>query len=98
MASDHIFDWDQNKNRLNLEKHRVSFETAILVFNDPSQLTKFDRVKDGEDRWHTIGYIGRIPILVVHVYRMVSGRELIRIISARKADTHDKALYRKGIR
>ena len=98
MLSNLIFDWDPLKDQLNLKDHKISFETARLVFDDQSQFTKFDRVKDGEDRWHTIGFVGQVPIIVVHTYRMVNGKEVIRIISARRADNHEKHLYRKGTR
>jgi uncharacterized DUF497 family protein len=43
------FLWDEKKSRLNLAKHRISFETAALVFEDPHSLSHFDRVKDGEE-------------------------------------------------
>jgi uncharacterized DUF497 family protein len=31
------FEWDEAKNRKNQKKHDVSFETASLVFDDPTQ-------------------------------------------------------------
>jgi len=37
------FTWDERKNRVNQQKHGVSFETAILVFDDPYHLTRQDR-------------------------------------------------------
>jgi uncharacterized DUF497 family protein len=52
-----IFEWDKDKNRTNKEKHNLSFETAKDVFLDPNMLCKLDRTKDGEQRWHAIGYI-----------------------------------------
>ena len=41
---DHLFEWDDAKNRRNLSKHKLSFETAILVFDDPCSLSTPDRV------------------------------------------------------
>jgi len=38
------FEWDEGKNRRNLAKHKVSFETASLVFEDPRALSIQDRV------------------------------------------------------
>ena len=29
------FEWDENKNTINKEKHKISFETAAYVFDDP---------------------------------------------------------------
>ena len=49
------FIWDEEKNRRNVAKHRVSFETAALVFEDPNALSIQDRFADGEQRWQTAG-------------------------------------------
>ena len=51
------FEWDEAKNRRNLAKHRISFETAKLVFEDPHHLSVHDRVVEGEKRWQTFGMI-----------------------------------------
>ncbi|MCH7650244.1 MAG: BrnT family toxin, partial [Nitrospinae bacterium] len=44
------FEWDKNKNRRNLAKHKVSFETAQLVFDDSNALRLKERVGGGEER------------------------------------------------
>lgn len=44
------FTWDERKNRANQQKHRISFETAILVFDDPLHVSIQDREVDGEAR------------------------------------------------
>jgi uncharacterized DUF497 family protein len=63
------FEWDENKNRLNLRKHDVRFETAVLVFDDPYAITQRDRTFDGEERWIMVGAIGPGSILlVVHTF------------------------------
>jgi uncharacterized DUF497 family protein len=49
------FEWDENKNRQNLLKHEVRFETAALVFDDPHALTQRDQSSDDEERWITLG-------------------------------------------
>ena len=54
------FEWDENKNRLNLRKHGVRLETAVLVFDDPYAITQRDRTFDDEERWITVGTIGRV--------------------------------------
>jgi len=36
------FEWDENKNRTNIKKHKVSFHEAKSVFNDPEALVIFD--------------------------------------------------------
>ena len=45
------FEWDEDKNRRNLVKHKVSFETASLVFDDPRMVSIQDRMVEGEERW-----------------------------------------------
>jgi hypothetical protein len=49
------FEWDDSKNRQNLRKHDVHFETAVLVFDDPYALTQRDLTFEAEERWITVG-------------------------------------------
>ncbi len=58
---------DETKNRINQRKHRLSFETAQLAFNDPLALSRPDPYP-GEERWRTIGIIGTVAVLVVHTW------------------------------
>jgi uncharacterized DUF497 family protein len=94
-----VFAWDENKNRINRRKHGVPFETAALVFEDPNLVSYPDRTVDAgpfgnEERWHTIGRVGGIALLlVVHTSEEQHGEEEIRIISARKASRRERALY-----
>jgi uncharacterized DUF497 family protein len=65
----------------------IRFEEAVLVFDDPYHLSLQDRHENGEFRWQTIGLVQvTIVIMVAHTVRFESGDEVIRIISARKAD------------
>ncbi len=50
-------EWDEGKSRRNTMKHRVSFETARLVFDDPYVLSIQDRVVEGEERWQSVGMV-----------------------------------------
>lgn len=90
------FTWDAKKNRLNRRKHRVSFETAALVFDDPFHVSILDREVDGEWRWQTIGVVGamQVPLLVAHT--VDEEAEMIRIISARKATRRERNVYAQG--
>jgi uncharacterized DUF497 family protein len=91
------FEWDEAKSRRNRVKHRISFETAMSVFDDPNLLSLFDRIADGEERWQSLGLIdGVIVALVAHTYREEEGDEAIRIISARKATPRERTWYEKG--
>ncbi len=90
------FEWDVDKNLSNKKKHAgIDFETASRIFADPNLLLREDRVIDGEQRWHGIGVVRKIVLLVVHVYREENpnGEEVIRIISAREADQRERRIY-----
>jgi uncharacterized DUF497 family protein len=91
-------EWDQAKNETNQAKHGIDFETAQLVFDDACCVTFVERVTDGEERWHAIGSIEKIIILVVvHTYREEASDEVIRIISARPATRRERKLYAQAI-
>jgi uncharacterized protein len=88
------FEWDERKSRENLAKHRISFETATLVFEDPLAVSAPDRVVEGEQRWQTLGMVDDVVILLVaHTYEEDNGEEIIRIISARKATPRERTIY-----
>ncbi len=89
------FMWDENKNISNKEKHGVSFEQARDVFSDPFQLSILDeRFSYFDERWITVGNTNDNYILVVvHLYFDDDGEEIIRVISARNATTHERRQY-----
>jgi uncharacterized DUF497 family protein len=78
------FEWDERKAAVNRRKHGLSFETAILVFNDPYSKTEIDDTEHGELRWRTIGLASETLIVVVHTRIETDECEIIRIVSARK--------------
>ena len=91
------FIWDEEKNRRNLAKHKISFETARLVFEDPFALSRMERIVDGEERRQTIGLIGAVVVvLVAHTYYEELDEPAIRIISARKATSHERKQYEEN--
>lgn len=91
------YEWDANKARSNQIKHGIRFDDAVLVFDDPRHLSRQDRIENGEHRWQTLGLVhGIIVILVAHTVRFESGYEIIRIISARKADSKERYRYEHG--
>ena len=87
------FEWDEDKNRRNLARHKISFATATLVFNDPNALSVQDRLVEGEERWQTLGMVSGTVLLVAHTYRGEAGDEVIRLISARKATAGERLAY-----
>jgi uncharacterized DUF497 family protein len=91
------FEWDEQKNRQNLHKHDVRFETAVLVFDDPYAITQRDFTFEDEERWITVGAIGPGSILlVVHTFYEEHDEEVIRVISARAAESHERRAYEEA--
>jgi uncharacterized protein len=84
------FEWDHAKAQSNLAKHGVSFEAARLVFDDVFALEHFDFAgKPPEPRYITTGMANGVILTVVYSER----GDRIRIISARKATTHEQREY-----
>jgi uncharacterized DUF497 family protein len=90
------FEWDTAKAAQNVRKHGISFETAVQVFADPHHVSDQDRIEGGEYRWQTIGWVqGLALLLVAHSWTDSDGVEVIRIISARRADRREKVKYER---
>ena len=87
------FEWDEEKNRRNLAKHKISFETARLIFDDPQALSVLDRIVEGEERWQTLALISGVVVIVAHTFRDEAGEEVLRLISARKATANERRSY-----
>ena len=84
------FEWDEAKARRNLAKHGVSFEAAALTFDDPFALEHLDLESDlNEARLIITGMVNSVILTVVYIER----GDRIRIISARKATTHEEREY-----
>jgi uncharacterized protein len=91
------FEWDDVKSLRNLKKHRISFATAQLAFDDPRLVSIQDRVVDGEERWQAIGMIAdTLIVLAAFTYREFQGNESVRIISARKATRDERRIYEEA--
>lgn len=88
---DSEFEWDDEKAESNLKKHRVSFDEAATIFNDPNVATIPDPDHlENEERFVSIGrsVINRL-LAVIHTFRLTR----IRLISARKATKAEKKRY-----
>ena len=89
------FTWDEVKNKSNVAKHGVEFETARLVFDDPHVVIEQDREVDDEPRWQAIGRANEnLVLLVAHV--VLDSEDLIHIISARRAAPQERRRYEKN--
>jgi uncharacterized protein len=89
------FEWDEHKNQSNLIKHGFDFADAFRIFNLP-MVVEFDERQDyGEDRCVGIGLLnGRV---VVVVYTELD-EETVRIISLRKALSHERRRYEQYLK
>lgn len=84
-----IFDWDNAKEEANRKKHRIDFKTAAKVFLDPFAVEFDDRDASGETRFNAIGLVDGRMLFVTYTVR----GDVIRIISARGAEPHEKRKY-----
>ena len=67
---------------------------AVRVFTDPYALVEQDRIENGEERWQTIGVVeGVLMLMVAHTVREQGDIEVIRIISARRANRMERRRY-----
>jgi len=84
------FEWDEEKASRNLEKHGISFETAVKVFLDENRIEIYDKThsNENEDRYITIGLAGKV-LFVVYTER----HPRIRLISARLATAKERRIY-----
>jgi uncharacterized DUF497 family protein len=90
------FSWDDRKNRINQNKHDVSFEEAQTVFFDENAIDFFDSDhSQNEDRFLMLGLSYRLRVLVISYCLCEKGSE-IRIISARKAAKKEQKVYTGG--
>lgn len=89
-----LFDWDEEKARINLADHKVSFQEAATVFGDPLSDTFDDPDHSIEERrFIIIGHSenGRL-LFVSHT----DDGETVRIISAREATRAESKQYEEG--
>jgi uncharacterized DUF497 family protein len=90
-----IFEWDGRKDRANIAKHGIPFQSAAAVFDDPFRLDEWNRSVTSEERRHVIGVAGDnlLVLFVVYTERKSDGQKTIRIISARKASRKERGRY-----
>lgn len=87
------FEWDDRKAVENLSKHGVSFGEATEVFYDPNALEDYDvGHSDYDVRFSIIGLSSRRLLYVIYAERV---GDVVRIISARKADRAEQQIYER---
>jgi uncharacterized DUF497 family protein len=94
-----VYEWDNRKAKINLAKHRISFEEAQTVFDDPLLVTFPDDFhSDKEDRLISIGVSKNERLLLVIHTESIETEDLlfIRIISCRRATPAERKIYEEG--
>ena len=87
-----VFEWDDEKNRINKRKHNVDFNDAAKVFGDENRIEWLDEEhSDEENRYITIGRVKKI-LFVIYTER----ENKTRLISARRADKEERMMYYAG--
>ena len=89
------FEWDENKNRANQRKHKISFDEAKTVFYDENaRLIPDPDHSENEERFIIMGMSSNLHMLVVvHCYK--ENNEVIRIISARKVTRNEQKYHNR---
>jgi uncharacterized protein len=88
------FEWDEEKNAANVKNHGIDFLDAALIFENPRLEAVDNREDYGEVRTIAFGLSGEMVLQVVYTWR---GENIIRIISARKANRYDAEKYYREI-
>jgi len=88
------FDWDENKNVINIQKHGLDFNDAIDIFNHVMLSKEDTSQKYGEARWISIGWIKILVGVVIYTEQV---GDTIRIISARKATKKEVRKYENSL-
>ena len=87
------FEWDENKNNKNMRKHGFDFADAAQIFESP-MLVKLDTKENyGEDRFVGLGILKNL--IVVIVFTEDTEKDLIRVISFRKATKNEREIYER---
>ena len=88
------FEWDEQKNAINVRKHGVSFEEAVTALSDSLSDTFDDPDHSAEEnRFITVGTSEKGRLLIVaHTDR----DDRIRLISARELSRQERRSYEEG--
>jgi uncharacterized protein len=89
------FEWDENKNFENIRKHGIDFNDVIEIFSGPMIVNIDDRFDYGEDRLVGAGFIKSMIAIVVFIEKYA---DVIRIISARKANKYETRQFKEEIK
>lgn len=85
------FEWDDSKNKINIQRHGIDFQDASLIF-ESSMLIKTDTRKDyGEERLVGLGSLFEVVVVIVFTKR----GDVVRVISIRRANKNERKIYQE---
>lgn len=85
-----LYEWDEHKNRRNLEKHRISFEDAVEILESSKKLVCISQDKGSDDNLYiAVGVLNGKHYSVIYTMRA----DAVRIISARRSRDDEKRDY-----
>ncbi len=89
------FEWDEKKNETNIQKHGIDFNHVPEIFYGPMIINIDDRFPYDEKRYIGIGFLRNIISVVAFIEKK---GEVVRILSARKANNHESEKFEKEIK
>ena len=87
------FEWDDHKEQVNIAKHGIDFETAMVIWEGTIIQEVDDRFEYGETRYIAFGEVDGRVLAVVYTWR----GDTCRLISARMANRHERTSYRQAV-
>jgi uncharacterized protein len=84
------FEWNRHKNETNIVKHGFDFCDAPRIFMLPMLVSPDERKDYGEERWKGVGLLNGRVVVVIYTE---PNEETIRIVSLRKALSHERKKY-----
>ncbi len=90
------FEWDENKEEINIRKHGVNFSEAREAFYDENAIDDYDEFHSDEEQRFAL--IGLSPKRLLFVSYTVRQNTVIRLISARKANQNQERFYNNAKR
>ena len=86
------FEWDENKERINIRKHGVNFSEAEEAFEDENAIDDYDESHSADEE-HRFALLGLRAKRFLFVSYTVRRNIVIRLISARKANQNQERFY-----
>ena len=85
-----LFEWDEEKNKINILKHGIDFNDITGIFDHPMMTYLDNRDDYGENRWVGVGMLRQHVGVIIYTEQV---GDVIRIISARKANKREVKNY-----